>query len=625
MSLPEFMDSADVTMFVVGKSNNVSSTFFNDLSTSNSRFSSIVNSVGTIEAFIQDTTLDKIKFSLSNTDPSQYHIHELQLSGTTATLHFNGQNTSSTNASYDATTWEATSVPVIGTRITSGSEALDGDIAEIIIYKASLSDTDRQNIEAYLANKYNITLSSDASIAAKDTSTTYNDNLRAGSAKIITNSGFSANYVQSINVDDSNLYNLEAYAYTDGSAVTASDVEFYAGAQTATTTYASVGSGWYKLTATVNGVNAANNYGAQVKAGKTIYLDSARLYRYADSGSLTSSIFSPGYPPDWGLVNFTFTTPTGSSLTLKIRTFDTSSASDARAFSLCDPITSGTDISQNNCVIDGQRYAQYQVIMTPTSNPSSPTFASFALNFSALAPTPETCRNTAPMTAPLLYGAIAESNTTIRLYFTHALGQLDSHYVQYGLEPGKYIFGSGDIGGFSDGTYLVQHLAPNTNYYFRILPANGCAPGDWSNEVEGKTSSAATVSQTPVLIDKEKESFGGYTVGVRVIDQDGNPVKNADVTIFSDPKHAVTDENGYVVFDSVEAGEHNLLVSYDGYTGEQKIDIQGEVQRHEVTVKVQGPEPEVSYPPQELDYLKIGLGVAVVFLSIALAFSRRKS
>lgn len=75
-----------------------------------------------------------------------------------------------------------------------------------------------------------------------------------------------------INTGETNTHTWSCYAkLPDGSAVTSTHVVlFYSVALT--TTYTSVGDGWYRLTSSGAGINAATNTGAEVKNGYTVYL-----------------------------------------------------------------------------------------------------------------------------------------------------------------------------------------------------------------------------------------------------------------------------------------------------------------------------------------------------------------
>ena len=112
-------------------------------------------------------------------------------------------------------------------------------------------------------------------MATRSTTTTYNNS--TGSVQLVA-AGTDANYLQSMNVTDTSTYNLIAYAYTNGAAVTAADLSLYYDTATLTTTYTPMGgTGWYKLTGSFTGVNAAKDYGVRVKAGKTVYVDEMKV------------------------------------------------------------------------------------------------------------------------------------------------------------------------------------------------------------------------------------------------------------------------------------------------------------------------------------------------------------
>jgi len=96
------------------------------------------------------------------------------------------------------------------------------------------------------------------------------------SAKLIYASGTST-WTQSINVGNTNTHTLSCYAKRpDGAAVTASDVSLYYGAGK-TTSYESVGNGWYRLTATFAGINAATATGVTMVANRSVYVDGFQI------------------------------------------------------------------------------------------------------------------------------------------------------------------------------------------------------------------------------------------------------------------------------------------------------------------------------------------------------------
>jgi hypothetical protein len=111
--------------------------------------------------------------------------------------------------------------------------------------------------------------------ATRETTIKYNNS--TASVELVATTT-DADYIQSVNVGDTQTYNLIAYAYTDGTAVTSSDLSLYYGSTTLTTSYTAMGgTGWYKLSGSLTGEASAKDYGVRVKAGKTVYVDEMKL------------------------------------------------------------------------------------------------------------------------------------------------------------------------------------------------------------------------------------------------------------------------------------------------------------------------------------------------------------
>ena len=135
----------------------------------------------------------------------------------------------------------------------------DGYLAHVAVWDTPLTGPQ-------IANLATVPLS-------RDTSRTY---FGAASAKLVATAD--STFTQSVNVGSTDTYNLEAYAYTPGGGVPdSSSVALYANGSTINTTYDAAGGGWYKLSGSVTGVSSAQDYGVQVKAGKTVYVDSFSL------------------------------------------------------------------------------------------------------------------------------------------------------------------------------------------------------------------------------------------------------------------------------------------------------------------------------------------------------------
>ena len=156
-----------------------------------------------------------------------------------------------------------------------------------------------------------------------------------------------------------------------------------------------------------------------------------------------------------GTTSFTCTLsnfPSGSSNTVYIRAFD----------------TNGSYTAQNYYAI-----ANFQDNTYNGASPSTPS-----------------CNDQAPgAKTPLLYGAISQGSDRILLQFTEADNPVTKYLLEYGTKSGEYQYGVQDMGinERNQMTFLVGSLSSNTTYYFKIRGQNGCATGEWSNEISAKT------------------------------------------------------------------------------------------------------------------------------------------
>ena len=103
--------------------------------------------------------------------------------------------------------------------------------------------------------------------------------------------------------------------------------------------------------------------------------------RYTSSGTLTSSVFDIEQGGDWGTLTYKATTPTNTSVSVKVRTSDNPDMSGATDFNSCTAVDNNTDISSNNCVTDTDRYIQYQVILS-TSDANTPVIKDITITYS---------------------------------------------------------------------------------------------------------------------------------------------------------------------------------------------------------------------------------------------------
>jgi len=99
------------------------------------------------------------------------------------------------------------------------------------------------------------------------------------------------------------------------------------------------------------------------------------------------------------------------------------------------------------------------------------------------------CLATKPDHAPDLFQIDATKNSAT-LYFTPVNNAVTNYTVVYGYDRGDERFGVSFPFGFYDGviSYTINHLSPNTKYYFRVRADNGCRQGYWSDTLSAQTN-----------------------------------------------------------------------------------------------------------------------------------------
>ncbi len=129
--------------------------------------------------------------------------------------------------------------------------------------------------------------------------------------------------------------------------------------------------------------------------------------------------------------------------------------------------------------------------------------------------------------------------------------------VQYGLEAGKYILSVADPALTLDHRIKLQSFlfTPGRKLHLQVT----------SKDKSGNVGdSADTIYQV-----------GGFEVIVNVVDGNNNPIKGAEVLIYSTPSKAVTDEQGEADFTNLSPGTHLVLVKYGDFEKSGEIMITG--------------------------------------------------
>lgn len=216
---------------------------------------------------------------------------------------------------------------------------------------------------------------------------------------------------------------------------------------------------------------------------------------------------------------------------------------------------------------------------------------------------PPVCQDTPPAVVPDLF-QIDTTFASATLYFTPINNNLSYYFIAYGLSEGDESFSVEYPDSPSSGveSYTIEALSPNTTYHFRVRGGNGCAAGEWSNWLAAKIKPIVTPESFEPEVDEEgEEEVKGvqeekqveekYTVKVKVVDASKNSVEGAKVTLTSEPREATTDEKGEATFDDVEKGEHKIAVAYKGQEGEQKIDVEGDIEVINFTIQLKRTSP----------------------------------
>lgn len=271
---------------------------------------------------------------------------------------------------------------------------------------------------------------------------------------------------------------------------------------------------------------ASNN---DTTVGSNLTLDWLNVVNYpTTTGTYQScSINSGTSGAVWGTISYTTNLPSGTSLTVETRTSTDNSTWTAWSSS----ITSGSTIPST-----AGQYIQYLISLTGTTTntpelddvtvawaaPATPTPTPTATPTSTPAATPTptpaltvagdsesapVCGDTPPgLTPPYIYKTSVLGANSLVVYLIKGDGPFDRYALVYGEESNSYTFGALNLGDAGTPSILIDDLSPDTTYYIRVRPDNGCAPGYLSNEVSATTLSIepmatiAPLQKIPLLL-----------------------------------------------------------------------------------------------------------------------------
>lgn len=194
---------------------------------------------------------------------------------------------------------------------------------------------------------------------------------------------------------------------------------------------------------------------------------------------------------------------TFASTTITTNTLNTQNSSE---------ITQNTDSSTNNSNSNNnviitpnpsgeQNTAEIYVVQETNSTPTNNSGPSNLLSPSSPQTQPATspssnsigndlaCSDTKPSTPKLVSAKISAKNQ-VTLSWTKPEGPVTGYVIFYGLNPNADQYAT-LLNSDSATSMTINHLSPNTKYYFKIQSLNNCVPSDYSNILVGSKYKAS--------------------------------------------------------------------------------------------------------------------------------------
>ncbi len=101
------------------------------------------------------------------------------------------------------------------------------------------------------------------------------------------------------------------------------------------------------------------------------------------SATYTSAIHenTTAHYPLYSTISWNATLPANTAIGIKVRSCDDDACSGETAFSSCEAVANGEDISSNACVNDGDQYIQYEATLTSQSCSTTPSLDDITINY----------------------------------------------------------------------------------------------------------------------------------------------------------------------------------------------------------------------------------------------------
>lgn len=172
--------------------------------------------------------------------------------------------------------------------------------------------------------------------------------------------------------------------------------------------------------------------------------------------------------------------------------------------------------------------------------------------------------------------------------------------VEYGLEENKYILESYDKTLVKEHKIVIgENLTAGETFHFRV-----------------KSKAATGEGAGKDMVFKLK----GYSVKITVLDKEGSPTPNAEVTLYSSPVKQMTNEQGIAIFTDVSPSSHLVLVKANGLETSKEIDVK-EDNLSEFTLTLS---PTTTTGNDLLTIFYLSLAVIICLIALGIIVLRRR-
>lgn len=172
-------------------------------------------------------------------------------------------------------------------------------------------------------------------------------------------------------------------------------------------------------------------------------------------------------------------------------------------------------------------------------------------------------------TKPEIINVRIDSVTNKDAIVTWNTNEKTASHIEYGLEKDKYFLNVADDKPKTVHSLKIESplLVPGTKIHFRVV-------------AKDEAGNTALGNDTQVQLP-------GFTIKVKVVDQQNKPLQNAEVLLYSESQKARTDTAGVASFRNVTPGKHLVVIKYKDRETTREVDVKDNLTVQNFTVNVQ--------------------------------------